>query len=127
MAGAVMLEELVARVFSSRNIAQLSHWRAKGPGSYAKHVTLGEFYDDVIDRIDGIVEACQGSSGKLIGTVNLAARDGNFDMVALLKSDQEFVVKNKEKISGGVSAIDNLLDELSDLYLKTIYKLKNLS
>jgi len=52
-----MIEQLISRVFYARNLAHFAHWRAKGDGSYAKHVALGEFYDGVIDTIDPLVEA----------------------------------------------------------------------
>ena len=56
-----MIEELISRVFYARNLAHFEHWRAKGEGSYAKHIALGEFYDGVIDTIDPLVEAYQGA------------------------------------------------------------------
>lgn len=122
-----MLEDLVARVFASRNGAHLAHWRAKGPGSFARHMALGEFYDAVIDKVDGIVEAHQGATGKLIGTVNLNAADARADITAKLADDCNWIAKNRDKIGMGIPAIENLLDDLCDLYLTTIYKLKNLS
>lgn len=53
-----MIDELISRVFASRNATHIEHWRTK---SYAAHIALGEFYDGVIDNIDGIVEAYQGA------------------------------------------------------------------
>lgn len=119
-----MLEELVSRVFASRNAAHLAHWRTK---SFAQHMALGEFYDSLIDKIDGIVEAAQGATGKLVGMVNLNAADTRTDITAKLADDCNWIAKNREKIASGIPAIENLLDDLCDLYLTTIYKLKNLS
>jgi DNA-binding ferritin-like protein len=122
-----MLEELVARVFSVRNAAHLAHWRAKGAGSFARHMALGDFYDGAIDKIDGIVEAMQGATGSLIGTVKLADTDSKSDIIPRLVDDVNWIAKNRENIAKRVPAIENLLDDLADLYLSTIYKLKNLS
>lgn len=119
-----MLEELVARVFAIRNATHLAHWRTK---SFAQHMALGGFYDTVIDKIDGIVEAVQGATGRLIGPVKLAATDNRTDIIAALADDCNWIAKNREKIASGIPAIENLLDDLCDLYLTTIYKLKNLS
>ena len=119
-----MLEELVSRVFASRNAAHLAHWRTK---SFAQHMALGDFYDGAIDKIDGIVEAMQGATGNLIEGIDLSAEDDRPDMVSRLSDDCNWIVKNREKISRDVTAVDNLLDDLCDLYLTTIYKLKNLS
>lgn len=118
-----MIEELVARVFRTRNQAHLAHWKTK---SYAEHKALGSFYDDVIDALDGLVEACQGSKG-IIGNVDLSCKDESVDIIKCLTDDANFISKNRAKIAHGVPALENILDEIVALYLKTIYKLKNLS
>ena len=56
-----MVKELVQRVFSARNCTHLQHWNTS---SYAEHMALGDFYDDVIDLIDSFVEAYQGKIGR---------------------------------------------------------------
>lgn len=122
-----MLEELVSRTFAVRNAAHLAHWRAKGPGSFARHMALGEFYDELIEQLDDIVEAYQGAFGKLVGPVNLAAQDTHGDILEMLSSECNWATENREAIADGSPAIENMLDELSGLYLKTIYKLRFLS
>ena len=119
-----MLEDLIGRVFASRNAAHLAHWRTK---SFAQHMALGDFYDGAVDQIDGIVEAMQGATGKLVGTVSLPTQDASGDIVRSLVDDCNWIAKNRSKIAQGVPAIENLIDGLCDLYLTTIYKLKNLS
>lgn len=118
-----MIEELVARVFKTRNQAHLAHWKTK---SYAEHQALGSFYDDVIDILDKLVEACQGSKG-IIGHVNLSCKDESMDVIKALTEDANWASANRAKISKGVPAIDNIVDELVGTYLSTLYKLKNLS
>jgi len=119
-----MIKELVARVFAARNAAHLAHWNAKGKGSYARHVALGDFYDGVIDKIDGIVETYQGNFG-LIGDVDLQPGD-NLDILKVLERDAGWLDQNRSKIAEGVRALENMVDDLAALYLSTIYKLRNL-
>lgn len=116
-----MIEELIAKVFAAREAAHLEHWRTK---SYAQHQALGEFYDGVIEQIDELVECYQGNFG-LIGEVKPARSEGN--ILSLLSRDVGWIGKNREKIAGGVDALENIVDGISALYLKTIYKLENLS
>jgi hypothetical protein len=116
-----MIEEFISRVFSARNAAHLEHWRTK---SYAQHQALGEFYDGLVDEIDTLVECYQGNFG-LIGEVKLTHADG--DIVGLLSKDVAWIAKHREKIAGGVDALENIVDGISSLYLRTIYKLENLS
>lgn len=115
-----MINELAARVFATRDAAHLKHWATK---SYAEHQALGAFYDDVIDRLDALVEAHQGRFG-LMKDVSLKMVKG--DMVDILNKDVEWITTNHMKICRSVSALTDLLDNVVDLYLTTIYKLENL-
>lgn len=118
-----MIEELIARVFKTRNQAHLSHWKTK---SYAEHQALGSFYDDVVNVLDKLVEAHQGAKG-IIGHVDLSCRDESVDIIKALSEDANWAAKNRQKIASNVPAIENIVDELVGTYLTTIYKLKNLS
>lgn len=117
------MEELVAMCFQTRNHAHLTHWKTK---SYAEHQALGSFYDDLIDILDKLVEACQGSKG-IIGHVDLSAKDESVDIIKRLTADANWISKNRTKLGHGVPALENIIDELVGLYLSTLYKLKNLS
>lgn len=116
-----MIEELAARVFQARDVAHRAHWRTQ---SYAQHMALGSFYDDVIEHIDAIVEAYQGEHG-LIGDFSVAVpKVGN--LVDYLKREAEWIAENRAAISKGCTMIQNLIDALSETYRTTIYKLVNL-
>ncbi|TXH52075.1 MAG: hypothetical protein E6Q97_16910 [Desulfurellales bacterium] len=120
-----MIEQIVARVFFTRNAAHTMHWRTTGVGSYATHMALGSFYEDIIGAIDDLVESYQGRFG-LIGAIpDYDVEDAN--IVSVLQSDVDFIEANRDSITQGVSGLQNLLDELHDIYLRTLYKLKNLS
>ena len=49
-----MIDKLIAKTFRTRDAAHLAHWAAKGEGSDAKHRTLGDFYEALIDKVDGL-------------------------------------------------------------------------
>jgi len=119
-----MIEELISRVFYARNVAHFEHWRAKGDGSYAKHKTLGRFYDDVIDAIDKLVEAYQGAF-ELIGNIP-APKVSERDVLKLLEADAAWIEEHHEELCKGNRAVGNLVDGVTDTYLTTIYKLRNL-
>ena len=118
-----MIEELVGRVFATRNAAHLAHWAAKGPGSYAKHVALGDFYDGLVDKIDTIVEMYQGAR-ELIGNVKIPAVTG--DITDHIAAEASWIAKYRDNISEEIDAINNVIDDLVGLYLTTHYKLVNL-
>lgn len=114
-----MIEQLIARVFHTRNVSHWSHWRTR---SYAEHQALGSFYDEVIESLDSIVEAHQGAYD-LVGTIP-APDSSASDILSLLQDDAAWIEKHHEEICGGNRAIANLIDGLTDKYLGTIYKLR---
>jgi hypothetical protein len=116
-----MIEQLISRVFYARNLAHYDHWRTK---SYAQHKALGKFYEGVIDAIDALVEAYQGLNG-LIGSIP-SPTDTKGDSLKILKADAEWIEANHEEICGGNRAVANLIDNVTGIYLTTIYKLENL-
>jgi DNA-binding ferritin-like protein len=116
-----MIEQLISRVFYARNLAHWNHWRTK---SYSQHQALGGFYDDVIDAIDSLVEAYQAVNG-LVGSIP-APKDTKSEVLDVLKGDAEWIEEHHEKICGGNRAIGNLVDGVTEVYLRTIYKLENL-
>ena len=119
-----MIEELIARVFYARNVAHFEHWRAKGDGSFSKHMALGGFYEGVIEAIDDIVEAYQGAFD-LIGSIP-APETPKGDVLKLLEGDADWIEENHEDICKGNRAVANLIDSLTGVYLSAIYKLRNL-
>ena len=116
-----MIEQLISRVFYARNLAHFEHWRTK---SYAQHKALGKFYDEIIEAIDALVEAYQGLNG-LIGSIP-SPTDTKGDSLTTLKADAAWIEANHEEISGGNRAVANLIDNVTGIYLTTIYKLENL-
>lgn len=119
-----MIEELISRVFYARNVAHFEHWTANGVGAFSRHEALGKFYDDVIDAIDKLVEAYQGAFD-LIGVVK-APKTKADKILLILIEDAKWIEKNHDAICKGNRAVANLVDGVSDVYLTTIYKLRNL-
>jgi hypothetical protein len=116
-----MIEKLIARVFFARNLTHWTHWRTK---SYAQHQALGAFYDDVIEALDALVEAHQAIHG-LVGDIPAPSAKGS-DTLGVLRADAEWIEEHHEEICEGNRAIANLIDGVTGVYLRTIYKLENL-
>ena len=116
-----MIEELVSHVFALRNAAHLAHWATK---SFSEHKALGNLYDDLIDKIDNIVEAYQGYYG-LIGEVRIMMMPKD-RMADLVRTELAWIQQNREKIAKKNTMIENLIDDLMQTYSSTHYKLVNL-
>jgi len=128
-----MLEELIARVFATRNIVHVEHWNTTGEGSYARHMALGDFYAAVIDKLDTIVEAHVGMFGpvkRLPKPQPYAPDDEDEDesdaIIDRLEDEMEWIEEYRDDLARDISAIANMIDELAGVYLAAIYKLKRL-
>jgi DNA-binding ferritin-like protein len=116
-----MIEELVSHVFAMRNAAHTAHWATK---SYSEHKALGKFYDELISKIDAIVEAYQGWFG-LIGEVRILMMPKD-DIASKIRDELAWIATNRSKIAKNNTMIENLIDELMQHYSSTHYKLVNL-
>jgi len=118
-----MIKELICKVFATRGYAHLAHWAT---GSYAEHVALGDFDDELVDGIDKLVEAYQGTFG-LIKGITLEYCDAPEDIVKHISAELIWMNNNCEEITKDLASLDNILQELQAVYMKALYKLKNLS
>ena len=113
-----MISELAARTFSASVVAHREHWSTN---SYAAHVALGAFYDEVIDAIDAIVESYQGIYGK-IEPFNVETTAAG-DILEYLVDEADWIDVNRDEIIQGSANLGNLVDTLSAVYSKTIFLL----
>ena len=117
-----MIEELISRIFSTRNHAHIMHWATK---SFSEHSALGSFYDSLIDLIDKFVEAYQGNFGQ-VGEFKPEDYSKKKDILDCIEEDITWMAENREELCNEVCALENILDELVGEYLSTRYKLKYL-
>jgi hypothetical protein len=117
-----MIEELISRVFATRNAVHIAHWKET---SGWRHKVLGKFYDSIISKADTLVEAHMGAYG-LINDVKFINVDSK-KIADHIADEAKWIDKNRDNIAQGVRAIENLVDDLVDEYLTTHYKLTQLS
>jgi len=116
---------LVSIMFMSREQAHRAHLAATGPGSYASHVALGDFYEAIIPLADRFAEAYAGMYTPLTNIPYGTPAKGKID--AVLESFLTEIVSARsafEKPAHG--PLLNIIDEIAALYLGTLYKLRNL-
>ena len=118
-----MIEQLIDKVFLTRGCVHLAHWKTH---SYAEHVALGDFYEDLIDGLDKLVEAFQGIFG-LVDTDCLSGGDCPKDIIKHITDELTWINNNSTEITHDIATLDNILQELQGSYMKALYKLKNLT
>lgn len=119
--------EFFGKLFQTRDQIHLRHLRPSNPGqlgSYAQHKALNDFYDEILDLTDSLIESYQGKYGLL--NITISNSNSNFEPIDL--------ILDLAKLTDGGSIykmfketwIQNQLDEISALCYQTVYKLKNL-
>jgi hypothetical protein len=108
----------LATLLHSGTNAHFFHWATK---SYAKHKTLGKFYENIIDLTDQLAEAYFGCYGQI--TQFPATYHQPKEPLAYMQSLQAFVKDARQDLpqeSEIVQLIDNIAQEIDT----TIYLLK---
>lgn len=98
--------------------AHLMHFKTK---SFAQHMALGTYYDEIVDLVDGYVEAYQGIYGLIEEYPNVYHSPK--DPVKYFESLQRFVKDARQDLPND-SQLENLVDGIADLIDSTTYKLK---
>lgn len=116
------MEHIIGLLFYARTVAHIEHLKTK---SYAKHVALNTFYDEVIDLADKLAEAYQGDRG-LMTDIPQYAKLPDYPIDVFLEKQMK-TIEELRKEGNYRSALQNIIDEVVGLYLSTLYKLRNLS
>jgi hypothetical protein len=116
--------DFVGTLFLARDVAHSVHLNTR---SYAKHVALNTFYDEVIDLADNFAEVYQGRYG-LIGPISLMSGKKTGNIVEFLEASLSSIEEMRYKVcKKEETTLQNIIDEIIALYLSTLYKLKFLS
>lgn len=103
------------------------HLKISGPGSYAAHKALGEFYESMPGLVDSVAEQYQGAREKILEYPTVAAVKCSSVQEALghMKELYNEIVELQKIMP--FSEIVNQLDEMKSLIASTKYKLMFLS
>jgi DNA-binding ferritin-like protein len=115
--------QLISTLMASRQQAHIFHWQVEGVGSYAAHKALNEYYDEIVDHFDGLVESFQGRYGIQKGYTSPASFKEDGQALIYFEALSKYVETIRTKIPQD-SYIQNQVDEVVDLIETTKYKLK---
>ncbi len=116
--------QLMGILFLGRNVAHSVHLNTR---SYSKHMALNTFYDNVIDVADAFAEAYQGRNG-LIGPIAIPAAKKTTNIIEFLQDQLAEIEKGRYDVCDKYdSTLQQLIDNIVELYLTTLYKLRFLA
>jgi len=116
--------DMIATLLHSRSQAHIFHWQTKSQSSFAEHMALGTYYDEIVGLIDGIVESYQGKYEIITGykTVKMVDYKSTEQLISYFRELDSNIEKNRKGIKE--SYIQNQIDGLQELIFSTLYKLR---
>lgn len=93
--------------------------------SYAQHMALGSFYDEMPDLTDSIAETLQGQEGKITSYPTTMTMSNTYDPIGFLTDLRKKVEGMRDSVSQSTNFL-NQTDNVLDLIDSTLYKLKEL-
>jgi hypothetical protein len=116
--------DFVGILFLARDVTHSVHLNTR---SYAKHKALQKFYESIIDLADSFAEAYQGRHG-LIGPISLMSAKKTSNVIEFLESQlAEIESVRYDVCDKSDTALQQLIDNVIELYLSTLYKLRFLA
>jgi DNA-binding ferritin-like protein len=116
--------QLVGLLFLGRNVAHSVHLNTR---SFSKHMALNTFYEQVIEHADAFAEAYQGRHG-LIGPIAIPAAKKTTNIIEFLQDQLVEIEKGRYEVCDKAdSSLQQLIDNIVELYLSTLYKLRFLA
>ena len=110
----------LSSLFEVEVVAHIAHLQTK---SYAQHMALNGLYSDIVDLRDRFIETYQGKYGIVKGySVNV--KEGQ-DMIKYITDKMNLAEQTRLKVKDGW--LQQIIDDIIELYTETLYKLKFLS
>jgi hypothetical protein len=116
--------EFIGLLFLARDVTHSVHLNTR---SYAKHVALNIFYDRIVGAADDFAEAYQGRHG-LIGPITLHSVKKTNNVIEFLEDSLKEIEDARYEVCDKTdSSLQQLIDNIVEVYLRTLYKLKFLA
>jgi hypothetical protein len=116
--------DFVGQLFLARDVTHSVHLNTR---SYSKHLALNIFYDRIIGAADDFAEAYQGRHG-LMGPITLSSAKPTKNIIEFLEGQlADIEAARYDVVPKTDSSLQQLIDNIIEIYLRTIYKLRFLA
>jgi hypothetical protein len=116
-----------SKIFEARQMAHVYHLQVKGDmGSHAAHTALNEYYDELLEFLDDIIEAYQGQYGIIENYEMIDTKDTNSKDKIEYFTELTTFIKDTRKTAflEEDTHLQNTIDEIVALTYRLLYKLK---
>ena len=116
--------DFVGILFLARDVTHSVHLNTR---SYAKHKALQKFYESIIDHADDFAETYQGRHN-LIGPISLMSAKKTSNIIEFLESQLAEIEGARYDVCEKTdTSLQQIIDNIVQLYLSTLYKLRFLA
>jgi len=116
--------EFLGLLFLARDVAHSVHLNTR---SFSKHEALKIFYERIIGVADDFAETYQGRHG-LIGPITLNSPKKTTNIVEFLEDSLAQVEAARYEVCDkSDTTLQQLIDNIIEVYLRTLYKLRFLA
>jgi len=116
--------DFMGMLFLARDVTHSVHLNTR---SFSKHEALNIFYNRIVGAADDFAEAYQGRHG-MIGPISLMSAKKTTNVIEFLQDQLDEIEKCRyEVVDKSDSSLQQLIDNIIEIYLRTIYKLKYLA
>ena len=116
--------DFMGMLFLARDVTHSVHLNTR---SFSKHEALNIFYNRIVGAADDFAEAYQGRHG-MIGPISLMSAKKTTNVIEFLQDQLDEIEKCRyEVVDKSDSSLQQLIDNIIEIYLRTLYKLKYLA
>ena len=116
--------DFLGMLFLARDVAHSVHLNTR---SYSKHKALNIFYERIVGAADDFAESYQGRHG-LIGPISLMSAKKTANIIEFLEDQlKEIEAARYDIVDKSDSSLQQLIDNIIEIYLRTLYKLRFLA
>lgn len=115
----------IEELFGTLQQSMVESWRSHLKTSkYSEHIALDEYYNDIVDKVDSLIENWIGIHGKVEEYTNLLTSD-EYESVEYFEELRNIVEEGRELMDS--SELESNVDDILSLIDRTLYKLKELT
>ena len=117
----------IEELFGTLQQATVASWRKHlRTAKYAKHEALDEFYKELPEKVDALIEGYMGAHGKKITKFENILKSSNMNTLKYLQELKK-VCKQGYDLLDENEELEGLLDDIVNLINSTLYKVKELA
>lgn len=117
----------IEELFGTLQMSTVATWRKHlRTAKYGKHEALDEFYKEMPEKVDSLIEAWMGAHGKKVGSFQNILSSSNLNTIKYLQ-ELKRVCKEGYSLMGDNDELKGLMDDIVNQINSTLYKVKELS